>query len=71
MAVCKVPRYCTAEVLQALSVYLNMHKKQQNKVASGQNISSTYNYYEEKCLSEMSKDEKPTQYWQLEYANVS
>ena len=38
---CKVSRYCTAEVLQALSVHFNMHKKQ-SKVASGQNISSTY-----------------------------
>ena len=39
MAVSKVSRYCTAEVLQALSVYFNMHKKQ-SKVASGQNSSS-------------------------------
>ena len=42
MAVSKVSRYCTAEVLQALSVYFNMHKKQ-SKVASGQN-SSSYMY---------------------------
>ena len=70
MALCKVSRYCTAEVLQGLSVYFNMHKKQ-SKVASGQNILSTYNYYEDKCQSEMSKDKKPTQYWLLEYANVS
>ena len=37
----QLTRYCTVEVLQALSMYFNMHKKQ-NKVASGQNISCTY-----------------------------
>ena len=51
---CKLSRYCTAEVLQALSVYFNMHKKQ-SKVASGQNILRYI--YEEKCQSEMYKDE--------------